>query len=107
MDIMDDPPAIRFEGFADSTAQNPGGPTQVYCFDAAAVGEAQVTIPHTASPNPFRVPTFALTIRVTKDRIARPFGEKVTVSAHSRCCSVRCANKGDKGRNTRQVIFRR
>jgi hypothetical protein len=61
-------PAIRFEGFADPTAQNPGGPTQVYCFEAAAEGEAQVKIPHTALPSSFRVPTFTLTIRVTKGR---------------------------------------
>lgn len=61
-------PAIRFEGFADPTAQNPGGPTQVYCFEAAAEGDAQVKIPHTASTPTLTVPTFRVTIRVTKHR---------------------------------------
>ncbi len=51
--------AIRFEGFKKPPCQNPGGPTQVYRFRAAAGGTAQVRIPHTASN-----PAFTVTIQV-------------------------------------------
>jgi hypothetical protein len=43
--------AVRFESAMDAPPrqQNPGGPTQVYRFIAAAEGEAQIRIPHTDS----------------------------------------------------------
>jgi hypothetical protein len=43
--------AIRFESavYPPPPEQNPGGPTQVYRFTAAAEGEAQIRIPHTDS----------------------------------------------------------
>jgi hypothetical protein len=53
--------AIRFESAMYSREQNPGGPTQVYRFTAAAEGEAQIRIPHTDSN-----PTVTFTIQVTK-----------------------------------------
>ena len=54
-------PAVRFESsaFKPAREQNPGGPTQVYRFRAAAEGESQVKIPHTDSN-----PIFTVTIRV-------------------------------------------
>ena len=52
-------PVIRFENVAVKMPANPGGPTQVYIFDAVAEGEAQVQIPHTASNQ-----SFTVTIRV-------------------------------------------
>jgi hypothetical protein len=54
-------PAIRFESVVLKMPPNPGGPTQVFRFAAAAEGEAKVQVPHTAAN-----PTFAVTIRVTK-----------------------------------------
>ena len=43
--------AIRLESavYPPAREQNPGGPTQVYRFIAAAEGEAQIRIPHTDS----------------------------------------------------------
>jgi hypothetical protein len=38
-------PAIRFESVELAGPQNPGGPTFVYFFEAAAKGEAQVKVP--------------------------------------------------------------
>jgi hypothetical protein len=55
--------AIRFESamYPPPREQNPGGPTQVYRFTAAAEGEAQIRIPHTDSN-----PTVTFTIQVKK-----------------------------------------
>lgn len=49
--------AVRFETseFKPAKEQNPGGPTQVYRFRAAAEGESQVEIPHTGSNPVFTV----------------------------------------------------
>src|SRR5258708_31505818 len=54
---------IRFESaeYPPPPEQNPGGPTQVYRFTAAAEGEAQIRIPHTDLN-----PTVTFTIQVTK-----------------------------------------
>jgi hypothetical protein len=46
-------PVLRFVGEDDPKAQNPGGPTQLYEFDAASAGTVTVTIPHTYRPDPF------------------------------------------------------
>jgi hypothetical protein len=51
--------AIRFENVALAWPPTPGGPTQIYVFEAAAKGEAQVEIRHTESR-----PTFAVTVQV-------------------------------------------
>jgi hypothetical protein len=55
--------AIRFESavYPPPPEQNPGGPTQVYRFTAAAEGEAQIRIPHTDSN-----PTVTFTNQVKK-----------------------------------------
>lgn len=39
--------AVRFWNVAFPRLQSPGGPTQVYLFQGAVEGEAEVTIPHT------------------------------------------------------------
>jgi len=52
-------PAIRFEDVALAWPPNPGGPRQIFIFEAAAQGEAQVGIPHTESTL-----AFAVTIQV-------------------------------------------
>jgi hypothetical protein len=58
--------AIRLESTADEWPPNPGGTTVVYIFEAAAEGEAQVTIPFLHSPDPdtTKKKTFMLMIRV-------------------------------------------
>jgi len=53
--------AIRFDSVVFAAKQNPGGPTQVYRFTAAAKGEARIRIPHTGSN-----PSVTFTIQVTK-----------------------------------------
>jgi hypothetical protein len=59
-------PAIRLESVELAGPQNPGGPTYVYFFEAAAAGEAQVKIPIVDSDNPewTKQLTFTVTIRV-------------------------------------------
>lgn len=47
-------PSIRFENVA-WPGQIPAGPTQIFIFDAAAEGEAQVHIPHTVQNVSFTV----------------------------------------------------
>ena len=44
--------AVRLESTALNWPPNPGGPTFVYIFEAAAAGEAQVIIPILNSPQP-------------------------------------------------------
>ncbi|HEY4933981.1 MAG TPA: hypothetical protein VII23_20645 [Terriglobales bacterium] len=56
-------PAIRFENVHSGWPQNPGGPTQVYIFRAAAQGKAEIQIPHINS-EPMMRPTFVVTIKV-------------------------------------------
>ncbi|MFZ5895431.1 MAG: hypothetical protein ACOY0T_30525 [Myxococcota bacterium] len=47
--------AVRFLGDAPPDAQNPGGPRQVLRFQAVKPGEAEITVPHSERPEPFRV----------------------------------------------------
>src|SRR5579863_274793 len=51
--------AIRYENVALEWPPTPGGPTQIYVFETAAEGEAEVEIAHTESG-----PAFAVTIQV-------------------------------------------
>jgi hypothetical protein len=59
-------PTIRLENVSLAWPPNPGGPTYVYIFAAAAEGEAQVTIPiiHSENPDVTKRLTFAVTIQV-------------------------------------------
>jgi hypothetical protein len=61
--------AIRLEDVALGVPVTPGGPTFIYIFEAAAEGDAQVTVPIIFSDNPewTRQHTFAVTIRVRSD----------------------------------------
>ena len=58
--------AVRLESTALNWPPNPGGPTFVYIFEAAAAGEAQVIIPILHSPEPgfAKKNTFVAIIRV-------------------------------------------
>jgi hypothetical protein len=58
-------PAIRLESTALGPI-NPGGPSFTYIFEAAAEGEAQVTVPIIGSNDPewTKQHTFVITIRV-------------------------------------------
>ena len=62
-------PAIRYENVALAWPPTPGGPTQIYVFEAAAEGEARVEIRHT-----YLKRVFAVTIRV-----GLPAGEPPTM----------------------------
>jgi len=42
-----------FEGMEFPSSQNPGGPTQIYRFQAVAEGSALITIPHDVGGEPF------------------------------------------------------
>jgi hypothetical protein len=59
-------PAIRLASVALTWPPNPGRPTYVYIFEAAAEGEAQVKIPiiHSETPDWMKRRTFAVTIQV-------------------------------------------
>jgi hypothetical protein len=48
-----------------AAVQNPGGPTQIFRFQAVTVGRGEVFIPHTASapPSP-QTPPFAIVVEV-------------------------------------------
>jgi hypothetical protein len=54
-------PAVRFENVMLKMPPNPGGPTQVFVFNAAAVGEAEIRIPYSDSDS-----VFSLTIEVRR-----------------------------------------
>ncbi len=54
---------IRFENVHFKMPPNPGGPTQVYVFRAAAEGKAGIQIPHINSA-PASRPPFVVTIQV-------------------------------------------
>lgn len=55
--------SIRFLSMDYPRLQNPGGPTQVYRFEAVAVGRAEITIPHEGGfPSPRDA--FAITAEV-------------------------------------------
>jgi hypothetical protein len=56
--------SVRFLGESQG-APNPGGPLQLFRFDAVATGRADVTIPHSGeSPNGPVTPPFALRVDV-------------------------------------------
>jgi hypothetical protein len=65
-------PAIRLENTALDWPPNPGGPTYMYIFTAAAEGEAQITVPIDYANDPYcaerKQHTFVLTIRVGSAR---------------------------------------
>ncbi|MEY4511463.1 MAG: hypothetical protein RLZZ450_3585 [Pseudomonadota bacterium] len=47
--------ALRFVESFLPRLQNPGGPTKVFVFEAASPGTVQVSIPHSARPDPFKL----------------------------------------------------
>ena len=55
--------SVRFQGTEYPRLQNPGGPTQIYRFEAVAVGRADIAIPHMGGFPTSRNP-FAITIEV-------------------------------------------
>ena len=57
--------SIRFLGeFSPADPPNPGGPRQLFRFEAVTVGRAEITIPHTvADPLPL-TPAFAIVVDV-------------------------------------------
>lgn len=59
-------PAIRLESVELAGPQNPGGPTFIYFFQAAAKGEAQVKVPiiNADDPDSANRRTFSIVIRV-------------------------------------------
>ena len=57
--------SIRFLGeFSPADPPNPGGPRQLFRFEAVAVGRAEITIPHTADPPLPATPPFAVVVEV-------------------------------------------
>jgi len=50
--------AIQFRNMAWPQSQNPGGPTQIYVFEAMAEGEAEIRIPHSVEGS------FSVTVQV-------------------------------------------
>jgi hypothetical protein len=55
--------SIRFLGeFPPADPPNPGGPRQLFRFEAVTVGRAEITIPHTLGPLP--TPPFAMVVDV-------------------------------------------
>jgi hypothetical protein len=46
-------PCVRFLGLAPASMQNPGGPRQVFQFQAVSAGEAHIVVPHSERPSPF------------------------------------------------------
>src|SRR5262252_8462448 len=61
-------PAIRLESTALEWPPNPGGPTLVYIFEAAAVGKAKVIIPvlNSLDPDIAKKNTFVAMIQVER-----------------------------------------
>lgn len=57
--------SIRFLGESSAGVPNPGGPRQLFRFEAVTVGRADITIPHTAvdPPTP-QTPPFAIAVDV-------------------------------------------
>ncbi len=57
--------ALMFLEEKPASPQNPGGPRQIYRFEAIMSGETIITIPHTGgSPNTPETPSFSITITV-------------------------------------------
>lgn len=55
--------SVRFLGeSAPAEPPNPGGPRQLFRFEAVNVGRAEITIPHTPSPLP--TPPFTIGVEV-------------------------------------------
>jgi hypothetical protein len=58
--------AAVFLGESPAGPSSPGGPTQLFRFEAIAPGRADITIPHTGdSPEGPAVPAFSVTLRVS------------------------------------------
>ena len=55
--------SIRFLGESSPGPQNPGGPRQLFRFEAVAVGRAEITIPHVGGFPVSRDP-FAIAVEV-------------------------------------------
>jgi hypothetical protein len=87
-------PVIRFENVAVKMPANPGGPTQVYIFDAVAEGEAQVQIPHTASNL-----SFTVTIRV-ESAAGEPHPSRTTDQANTAAWTKGWTNLVNDARQT-------
>jgi hypothetical protein len=47
--------SVRFLSVSEPPAQNPGGPTQLFRFEAVTAGSAAITIPHSVDSAPFTV----------------------------------------------------
>ena len=57
--------SVKFLEEKPAGLQNPGGPRQIYLFEAIRSGEAGITIPHTGGfPNGPETPSFAISITV-------------------------------------------
>jgi hypothetical protein len=57
--------AVTFLGEEPAGPPNPGGPRQLYRFEAAASGQCAITIPHTDGfPGGPATPAFAITVTV-------------------------------------------
>ncbi len=48
-------PSVRYAGQAPAAQQNPGGPRQVYQFEAVSAGAATVEVPHTGPQGSFSI----------------------------------------------------
>jgi hypothetical protein len=60
-------PAVRFISESDEGTPNPGGPVQLYIFQASTTGTAIVAIPHTGDlPGQPQTPAFTLTVNVSQ-----------------------------------------
>jgi hypothetical protein len=57
--------SVRFLGESPAGVPNPGGPRQLYRFEAVTSGRADITIPHTGGfPEGPAIPVFAITVTV-------------------------------------------
>ena len=57
--------SVKFLGESSAGAPNPGGPRQLYQFEAVASGRADISIPHTGElPEGPVIPAFAITVEV-------------------------------------------
>jgi len=58
--------AAVFLGESPAGPSNPGGPTQLFRFEAIAPGRADITVPHTGDPpEGAAVPPFSVTLQVS------------------------------------------